>query len=441
MLFSRLSKIFQISLLTLFLAIFSTAASDNMPPSYEPPGGLAVDKVPLFIVLGFDDNRYADGMEWTLDLLADKKNPAGINNPATFDNTPVKVSFFYISSALEEGGETLLSTWKQAVKAGYEVADHTHTHNTSDATSLQTWLQEIDTCRSILADKLEIASSEILGFRTPYLAFNESTFKAVSQSNLLYECTMTQMQDYNKSMFVWPYTLDNGFPAQVITQWVGKCKIPGLWELPVYCVGDNPEMWPPITGFDSSILTQANGGKMELMFKNALDYRLKAGGNRAPLTIGLHTDTYSADNPDGALYDPVLTLSQRRDALRNFIEYALTKPDVRFVTAKQLIQWMRNPVALDDITYVKKEKEHAAFPSLIITEVTPGKISFIAPVQGRYSIIVYTVQGQQITNTISTHCAQGWNSVTLNSGTISKGTYLVRICGKDISTVGKIVLY
>ena len=50
--------------------------------------------------------------------------------------------------------------------------------------------------------------------------------------------------------------------------------------------------------------------------------------------VGGHTALYPADKPD------------RRRALEEFVAYALTKPEVRFVTGKQLIDGLRAPVPL-----------------------------------------------------------------------------------------------
>ena len=75
--------------------------------------------------------------------------------------------------------------------------------------------------------------------------------------------------------------------------------------------------------------------------KWALDLRLEDVDNRAPLLIGLHSDTYSTQNMGYSQ-----PLDQRRKAVSDFLDYALSKPEVRFVSAKQLIQWMCDPKPL-----------------------------------------------------------------------------------------------
>jgi hypothetical protein len=90
----------------------------------NPPGGLAVDQVPQFIVLGFDDNRYVDGMNWVLDTLEGKTNAAGKGNARTHDGQKLIVSFYFTTDSLDAGGEALLATWRRAAGAGHEVANH-----------------------------------------------------------------------------------------------------------------------------------------------------------------------------------------------------------------------------------------------------------------------------------------------------------------------------
>jgi hypothetical protein len=63
------------------------------------------------------------------------------------------------------------------------------------------------------------------------------------------------------------------------------------------------------------------------ILKYTLDLRLE--GNRAPFMVGGHTALYPAIDPG------------RRRAIEEFIDYALSKPEVRFVTPLQLIGWMR----------------------------------------------------------------------------------------------------
>ena len=71
-----------------------------------------------------------------------------------------------------------------------------------------------------------------------------------------------------------------------------------------------------------------------------LDQRLL--GNRAPLTFGVHSDIYSEQ------YSTALatTAEERRKALREMLDDALARPDVRVVSGKELLDWLRDPAPL-----------------------------------------------------------------------------------------------
>ena len=91
------------------------AGADFRAPSQSPPGGLTPAQVPQFVILGFDDNQYADGMTNILNVYKGKSNPAGSGNPLTFDGTPAAASFYVVPSGKDAatghgsgdgGGET-----------------------------------------------------------------------------------------------------------------------------------------------------------------------------------------------------------------------------------------------------------------------------------------------------------------------------------------------
>ncbi len=140
-----------------------------------------------------------------------------------------------------------------------------------------------------------------------------------------------------------------------------------LWELPVYAVVVPPDeacarygvepglrarlhavrdyLNPAdgkITGFDWNLWVDFAMTPAEFVatLRYTLDQRL--AGNRAPLTFGTHSDIYSEQYE--AL--PNSTAAQRRQALAEVLEEALRRPEVRVVSARQLLDWLRHPAAL-----------------------------------------------------------------------------------------------
>jgi len=59
------------------------------------------------------------------------------------------------------------------------------------------------------------------------------------------------------------------------------------------------------------------------------------------MLFGLHSLIYSSQA------DPIsIPLNDRRKAIADFLNYALTYPEVRIVSTKAVLDWIRNPVAL-----------------------------------------------------------------------------------------------
>jgi hypothetical protein len=160
----------------------------------------------------------------------------------------------------------------------------------------------------------------------------------------------------------WPYRVAPGYGGG------GPAADAELWELPVYALvvppdeecerygvrpglrarlGKMQSYFKPadgkITGFDWNLWVAfgMSGPEVVATYKYSLDRRL--AGNRAPLTFGTHTDIYSEQ------YTPPITGStaeERRRALAEILGWTLGHAEVRVVTARQLLDWLRNPAPL-----------------------------------------------------------------------------------------------
>lgn len=327
----------------------------NVAPSIKPPGGLLPQDVPLFVVLGIDDNMYEDGMKWTLDQLEGRANP-GSSQSGTHDGESVKATFFHIGSALEAGGEGLLTQWKRAVAAGHEVGNHSNTHRLNENNVAFDWVSELQACNQTLVEKLGVKREVVLGVRAPYLDFLQPALLPAMDkvggfqydTSIRHDPVTMGLADWKFYADVWPYTLDNGIYTMAAGGYdIGKH--PGMWEIPPYTLpklAGREALFQPsnlYTAFDSTAYGTLGltGKQFEDGMKWALDLKLQDGDSRAPLTIGLHSDTYSEQNTGYKT-----PLAERRQALVNFLNYAQTKPEVRFVTYQQLIHWMVKPVPL-----------------------------------------------------------------------------------------------
>lgn len=338
------------------------APADDRPPSADPPGGLSPEQVPMFVAIGWDDNSDIGGMEWSLDLRQGRSNPAGTGQAATFDGSPITMTYYNTSVYAGATGPA----WKRAYDEGHEIGNHTQSHGEhlrrlEDQT---TWDNEIGNCQDALAG-LQIPLEEVYGFRTPFLGTANATIHAVVDAGFMYDCSLEEgfQPAQDGTNYLWPYTLDGGSPGnELLVSWDLKNPIdpqPGLWEMPVYAFIVPPDevckqygVEPgfrdrmkatadyfdteggKITGFDYNVWFEFEMTPAEVAatWMYTLDQRL--AGNRAPFLLGGHTDEYDDAN------------AHRREAMEVFLDYALEKPEVRVVSVKQTLDWIREPTPL-----------------------------------------------------------------------------------------------
>lgn len=419
----------------LFLFILIQAYADNFPASKFPPNNLSPQKVPQFVNIGFDDNGFADAMNWITDFLRDKKNPSGINNPGTFDGTPAR-TVFYLTTMYGED-QAVLEAWKTAYRDGHEIGNHTVNHYEAMAGWTQEqWETEIDSANRWMVEKIGIPKNEIWGFRTPFLAFSYMgyTHYAIKAVGLLYDCSLNAGSEIigDGSDFYWPYTMDDGSPDEHYIK-----EVPGLWQIPVHYV--MVSAGGRMTGFDYNLWVDLQQSKSSFVatLKHTLD--LRYNGNRAPFCFGGHTDYYSEFNETANSECNGATWQQRREAVEEFIDYALQKPDVRFVTSRDIIQWLRNPVALDDVTANGAPVKIKRNP-LSIKLLADNTIRISIPNPGFYHSAVYSTDGKTIMVSGTRFFSQGTYTIPWKDIRLSHGVYCFRVEGRNTVTVRKIVV-
>jgi hypothetical protein len=290
-------------------------------------------------------------------------NPAGSGNPCTFDGTPARGSF-YIESLVSDANPAIKAAHLRAYTDGNEVGNHTNTH----AVTLQqnpdetTWQTEMTTCNGYL-NGLGVPRSEILGFRTPFLAYSTATFDQMVAQKFTYDCSIEHFLGPGGED--WPYTLDNGpsknsYAAAQAGSAAYPGNRPGLWELPVheFMPGANsPSEWVGVTGLDYNVwcVKKLAPADALALFKSSLDLRFKgdarAPANRAPFFIGAHAQYYSNDFVSQAPADAAAcanTVAERRQVISDFLDYALAyDPSIRMVPYEEILFWMQHPVGLD----------------------------------------------------------------------------------------------
>ena len=404
-------NIINYSCVTLFLCLFNISSTlaydytDHQPYSQLPPQGLSPNQVPLFFSIGFDDNSISGiegsggtgGMTWILDYLRNKNNPVGLDNLLTYDSTPIRVSFYnsskYHENTVVDDPFYVKRAWHTAFIDGHEIGIHTVNHLHGSEFSVSQWNSEIGDTLIHLSkpfDPNELPNNpsptsgmgadplKLTGFRTPFLEYNDEMFSVLVQQGYTYDTSIEEGWEFtiDGSNYPWPYTLDSGSPGnQYMLDSGFPNKVPltprsGLWEL-----GVNPLIIPPdnmtsqygvnhsirnkaksnmpwldlndgkITGFDYNLWALAKLNKAESLatLKYTLDLRLQ-NGNRAPFMLGAHTDYFGSKNV--GLF-PHISVRERQEVIEEFITYAQSKPEVRIVPFISILNWMRNPSAID----------------------------------------------------------------------------------------------
>jgi len=416
-------------------------AADNVAPSVNPPGGLAINQCPQFISFGFDDNGYPDGINWAADFLKTKKNPAGNGNPSTFDGATLHASFFittgYCTDSLMAGDGTqfkavdVLNAWKRLYTDGNDVGDHTHTH--SDALELNhdksVWDWENNTCIDILVNQVGVPRSQIVGFRTPFLMFTKESMQSEVDHNFLYDCSIEHYKDLLTQRFVWPYTMDKGQAPSAYIRDPSFTSAPGLWEMPVYEIMTDT-LWSAVTGLDWNMWVSKAMYKTQ--FENCLKMTLanRLANNRAPFLIGMHSDYYSqyntvANDPSQGAKE---TWQNRRAAVEDFINYALgLDKNIRIVSYRVVLTWVRHPVALGSPVPVEAPTAKGVRAGASIG-YSSGTFRLSLPAAGQYHFAVFDLQGRMVLDLGGSMSSAG--SASFHSPqALAPGFYMVRAAG------------
>lgn len=390
----------------------------NRVPSQDVPKTATGETIlpseaPQFIIIGYDDNQFADGMINIMNIYKNLTNPAGSGNPLTYDGAPARASFYctpagrdIASGVTWEVDASTVQSWKDAYQQGHEIGNHTWYHEHGLQFTVERWKDEMKKGNDFLVSKVGVPRSEITGFRTPFLEYNPNAFIAMKEIGFEYDNSFEGGRRYwpaeDGSTMYWPYTMDSGRPTGSEGRDFGAVK--GLWQMPTDCVLV-PNTNTKITGFDYNMWFSNSYTKNE--FVEVMKYALnkKYTGNRAPMNFGGHTNYYSDDGfEEMKIYDPAsvaklkTTVAERTAAIKEFLEYALTLPDVRIVTTQQALEWVKNPVKLGT-NYI----DHAV-------TVTSGPNGTAAPVG-----ITRVIDGRDLTITVDPASGYMVDTVTVNN--------------------------
>lgn len=448
--------------------------SDSVDASRTHPGSdsIPLNKVPMFICFGWDDNGVADkanegGATWIRNYLKDKKNPAGSGQAATYDGSAMRSAFYFTAKyAVKwnyENYPDVRAVWKDLYADGHEVGNHSTEHlmfgemvdgvwksenfDGTKYTEDEWYSKEIDSCHNTLTKILEFDASDLYGWRTPRLEWNDTLFKALKNRGFVYDCSIESNPAEDGKSHYWPHTMNNGTPLAKGGSRDSVTSHAGLWQMPAYRFNIPEELQQKaghsvVTGLDYNVWVREDWGGLALtgpdfttILNHNLDLRMQ--GNRCPMLVGLHSDFYTDKHDKNNDFPNSGGAAGRQKAIEDFIEYAVTTypNEVRIVTGVDIIKWMRDPKPLGETAVVKSATLKKS--DISINAVTKKSVNLTLPVKGSYMISLYTVAGKKLLST-SIQSESPTNEVRLSKRALNSGMYMLTVDGEGHSFSEKI---
>jgi len=178
-----------------------------------------------------------------------------------------------------------------------------------------------------LLEFVYIWNNQTNGWRAPFLNTLEVTFQILENYGFLYDNSITDQPGVGPSsvgQMLWPQTLDYGTPLVCNNGECPQVSLPGLWEIPIAVLTDsNNQIVAPM---DPEGTTQ----EIEELF--TLNFNNHYNGNKSPFGINLQPSWLEET-------------SDRIGILQQFYAEVSANEDVFFVTLRELIAWMENPIS------------------------------------------------------------------------------------------------
>ncbi|XP_060080446.1 chitin deacetylase 7-like [Ylistrum balloti] len=274
-------------------------------------------EIPQMVFFGFDDAVNPESVQHYDFLFGrNRYNPNGCPISATL----------YISHQ-----NTKYDIVKKYYDRGFEVAVHSVSHTNIDTYTKV--MEEARDQRNNIATLAGVPIEEIVGWRSPNLfTAGDAQVTALQNLGYTYDISLSHRKLNMDDRDMWPFTLDYG------CQGLSKCpkqKHKGFWQIPVNMVVWKKEQ---VCVYVDGCYKQPNNTDEAYNF--IMDnFKRYYDGNRAPFGINMHMAWF---------YRPYT-----REGMDRAIQDMLKYNDVYIVTAKQMLQWMKNPTNLSQIMHFK----------------------------------------------------------------------------------------
>jgi len=272
------------------------------------PGSLETKDIPQFVLISIDGSLTKKTNNYQNEFIEEIKSPNNCPLIVTNFATDVNTDFFEIERSYVKNNEIAFNL------------------NATESNAVTPKM--VNSLRDLIEKFTNIEKHHINGFR--FIG------KDKLKSNIYHDiCDLEYEYDSSFSTSplnnYWPYTLDYGIPSEFNPKLTVSGVYPGLWEIPVYELL-NPDnstftIWEPNIYNNDSLLEILKNNFLNLHYYN----------NRTPFTISFTKYWLEQNN--------------RVEIIKQFLKWIVneTNNDTYFITYSQLIEWMKNPVGLNDI--------------------------------------------------------------------------------------------
>lgn len=238
---------------------------------------------------------------------------------------PVSMTLFISHS------NTVYSLVREFYQKGMEIASHSVSHAHPNT---QTFKSEAMKQKQNLARMARIPHTRISGWRSPFLEpLGDAQPNMLQELGYAYDATLTISKKSLGEKPPLPFTLDYGWPYDCKIKPCPKSKHKGFWEVPVISLMDY------LQRFDCVYVDGCNNpppdeeAAYRFLWDNFQSYYKT---NKAPFGVNMHASWFFY--PD------------RLKAMDRFINELVKMDDVYIVNVKQVIEWLRHPVSLQDVS-------------------------------------------------------------------------------------------
>ncbi|ORX85253.1 hypothetical protein BCR32DRAFT_265782 [Anaeromyces robustus] len=284
-------------------------------PVKNTPNSIPYDKLPQFVLISVDSpitNNIYTVRNKAKEIMNGKFSEIPFTYFITGDHTD-----YYLAEKLYCEND--------------EISIHTYNKN-----SFGNVPRDIQSLKSALNKLSNVPIKELRGFRSPQHSLHKNIFSNLIDLNIKYDSSLTlSLKDG-----YWPFTLDYGIPFLNDSNVEGE-SFTGLWEIPLLSI-------------PNTVSKKASGTKNKGLVPsehniNIIKNEFKRNYENEKLPFYLYFTEKSLKSSKNFI-------NFYKEIVKYISEYSNVNHDIYFVTYNQLIEWMKNPIPINEINSLNKSK-------------------------------------------------------------------------------------